>query len=240
MKKKADKIVREFQSVASPDAPFPFTEAYKSLRTNLSFVSVNEQYKTIAVTSAIPGEGKSNVAINLTISLAESGYRVLLIDADLRKPQIHKYLKIAQGSSVGLTSILSGKTALNESIFYLADHRIKVICAGIIPPNPAELLGSRRMMEMLNLLKERFDYIIIDTPPISVVTDAAVLSRQIDGVIMVVRQKHCSIEAAQLAKKNLESVDANIIGAVLNGYSVKAANREDGYYYSYNYDYESE
>ena len=149
---------------------------------------------------------------------------------------MHKYLRITRRAS-GLTNVLSGEATPADVIVHFSDLNIDVITAGVIPPNPAELLGSARMAKMLDGLSEQYDYIIMDTPPASVVTDAAVLSALADGVIFVVSHANATIESAQLAKKNLEAANANVIGAVLNGFDLKSTTRDTGYYYSYEYGY---
>ena len=212
------------------DAPFQYQEAFKSLRTNLKFLAVGKACKKMILTSAIPGEGKSSVAINLAVSLAEAGSRVLLVDCDLRKPIIHRYLKIDNSAYKGITNVLSDGS-LAESIVGIKALNIHVIIADAIPPNPAELLGSSRMKMLISELDKHYDYIIFDTPPVSVVTDAAVLSQYVDGVILVVRQNFATFDQVALAKKNLDSVD------VMNNFDTRSANKESGYYYSYNYDY---
>ena len=218
------------------DTPFQYQEAFKSLRTNLKFLAVGKACKKMILTSAIPGEGKSSVAINLAVSLAEAGSRVLLVDCDLRKPIIHRYLKIDNSAYKGITNVLSDGS-LAESIVGIKALNIHVIIADAIPPNPAELLGSSRMKMLISELDKHYDYIIFDTPPVSVVTDAAVLSQYVDGVILVVRQNFATFDQVALAKKNLDSVDANILGVVMNNFDTRSANKESGYYYSYNYDY---
>lgn len=221
------------------DTPFQYQEAFKSLRTNLKFLAMGKSCKKIVMTSAIPGEGKSSVAINLAVSLADAGSRVLLMDCDLRKPILHRYLKLDKSSYKGLTNILSGGV-LTESIVNMKSLNLHVIIADAIPPNPAELLGSGRMKILVEELEKHYDYIIFDTPPVSVVTDAAVLSQYADGVILVIRQNHATYDEVALAKKNLDTVHANILGAVLNDFNTKSADKESGYYYSYNYDYSND
>ncbi len=229
------RAARKFQLVGK-DAPFPYQEAFKSLRTNIKFLAVNQACKRLIITSAIPGEGKSSVAVNLAVSMAETGSKVLLIDCDLRKPIIHRYLRIDNKAYKGITNVLAGG-ALADSLIEVKGLGIHVMIADAIPPNPAELLGSRRMGQLVQELDKYYDYIIFDTPPVGVVTDAAVLSQYADGVILVVRQNHATFEQAALAKKNLETVHANILGAVLNDFNTKSSGKESGYYYSYNYDY---
>lgn len=179
------------------------------------------------------------MAINLAVSLADAGSWVLLMDCDLRKPILHRYLKLDKSSYKGLTNILSGGV-LTESIINMKSLNLHVIIADTIPPNPAELLGSGRMKILVEELEKHYDYIIFDTPPVSVVTDAAVLSQYADGVILVIRQNHATYDEVALAKKNLDTVHANILGAVLNDFNTKSADKESGYYYSYNYDYSND
>ena len=235
MMKKEKHIARKFLLVGK-DAPFQYQEAFKSLRTNLKFLAMGKTCKKIIMTSAIPGEGKSSVSINLAVSLADTGSRVLLIDCDLRKPAIHRYLKLDRSSYKGLTNILSGGS-LSDSVLNMKSLNLHLIIADAIPPNPAELLGSERMKTMIEELEKHYDYIIFDTPPVSVVTDAAVLSQYADGAILVIRQNHATFDEVELAKKNLEAVHANILGAVLNDFDTRSVSKESGYYYSYNYDY---
>lgn len=222
--------------LATKSAPFQYVEAYKSLRTNLDFMAVDNEYKKLIVTSSIPGEGKSNVVINLAYSLAETGKNVIIVDCDLRKPVLHRYLKLGH-KPAGVTNVLSGTIPLNSAITAFSNLGFKVLPAGAIPPNPAELLGSRAMKALLDHLSSAFDYVLMDTPPVSVVTDAAVLGRYADGALLVVRQKFVKIESALLAKKNLESTNVNIVGTILNGFSSKGTTKDNGYYYSYEYEY---
>ena len=236
MIKKKKHAERNFLMVG-PNTPFSYNEAFKSLRTNLKFMAMGKSCKKIILTSAIPAEGKSCVCINLATSLVEEGSRVLLVDADLRKPVLHRYLKLHRAQK-GLTSLLSGGSS-EEAILTL-DFGLQVLLSDAIPPNPAELLGSQQMKALIETLSDSYDYIFFDAPPVSVVTDAAVLSQYTDGVILVVRQNHSTFEEAQLAKKNLDAVHARILGAVLNDFDTKEADRESGYYYSYNYDYHNE
>lgn len=225
--------------MVSKNAPFQYQEAFKSLRTNIKFMAVSKECRRMIVTSAIPGEGKSSVAINLSVSLAETGSRVLLVDCDLRKPIVHRYLKIDNKKYNGITHALSGGL-LQESLVSVKGTNLHVMVADAIPPNPAELLGSRRMKSMIESLDQYYDYIIFDTPPVSVVTDAAVLSQFVDGVILVVAQDHATFDQIALAKKNLLSVHANILGVVFNNFDTRRSSKDSGYYYSYNYDYQGQ
>lgn len=223
------------------DAPFQFVEAYKSLRTNLEFLSSAGNCKTILITSSVPEEGKTNVAVNLAMTIAASGKRVVLVDCDLRKATISRYLCIPR-SHAGLTNVITSKDegALATALVRVKDSGITVLTAGTIPPNPTELLSAPMTEKIFVSLQKAFDYVIVDTPPVSLVTDAAVLCRMADGVLLVVRPGVTTIQSAQLSKKNLEAVNAHILGVVMNGYNGKQSGRRDGYSYAYSYSYYDE
>ena len=216
------------------DAPFQFVEAYKSLRTNLEFLSSAGNCKTILITSSVPEEGKTNVAVNLAMTIAASGKRVVLVDCDLRKATISRYLRIPRNHA-GLTNVITSKDegALAAALVRVKDSGITVLTAGTIPPNPAELLGSPKMQELLKSVEDDYDYILLDLPPILVVTDAAVIGSKADGVILVVGSGDISPDEAKQAKDLLEKGRTNILGVVLN----KVPQRHQGsYYYYYYYD----
>lgn len=224
--------------ILSAACPFAYAEAYKTLRTNLSFASISKQYKKIIITSARPDEGKSTVSVNLAITLAESGARVLVIDCDLRNPTLHRLLRVRRGTTKGLTALLTGKASLTECIFTHPQISCDFLLAGAVPPNPVELLSSTPMQKLLDKLNDEYDYIICDTPPVSVVTDAVALSRFCDGVILVVRQNTATRDEVWTAKRNLDAVQANIIGTILSCYDMSkdsrdVAYRHDGYNYYY-------
>ena len=223
--------------ILSKNAPFAYTEAYKTLRTNLSFASISQQYKKIIITSAIPNEGKSTVAVNLAITLAESDARVLLIDCDLRNPTLRRLLGIRPEYKDGLTTLLAGKGNEEQCIVHHPKLKCDVLLSGATPPNPVELLSSGQMQKLLDHFSKRYDYIICDTPPISIVTDAAALSRFCDGVILVVRQKLSTREQVRAAKRSLDAVQANVIGTILSCYDLSSdthvVNPYYGGYYSY-------
>ena len=238
LKKKYDETDKP-SDILSPLSPFSYKEAYKMLRTNLSFVSMNGKFKKIIITSAVPNEGKSTVAINLAATLAETGSKVILIDCDLRNPSTHRYLRFENKSMKGLTSLLAGTSKLEDGNIF-SHHKLKFdfIPAGAIPPNPAELLASPMMNDLLKALEMGYDYIIMDTPPVGVVTDAAALSRFSHGVIMVIRQKFSTKDQVHVAKANLDSVKAKIIGTVLSRYNLEEDGRGNGKYNYYQYNYE--
>ena len=230
---------RELQLVARPNMPFSYVEAYKSLRTNIKFMAKMNKVNSFVITSAVPQESKTNMAINLAITLAEDGSKVVLVDADLRKPIIHKYLKISRARK-GLTNAIISSEPLSKSIVSFTDLNIDVLVAGSIPPNPSELLASDRMSEIIDELKEKYDFVIVDAPPVSVVTDAAVIGTMVDGAILVVRSKFADAKVVKLAKKKLEDVNVKIFGVVLTRYNAKKSNKNNAYSYSYGYDYYKE
>jgi capsular exopolysaccharide synthesis family protein len=221
---------RKKQQPVFQNTPFAVVEAYKSLRTNMQSVSVNNSYKKIVLTSSIPDEQKTTIASNLAISLAADEKKVLLIDADLRKPSIQRYFNLYESECVGLTNLLTGKQSLENGMFTLREYGIDIITSGFIPANSAELLGSAKMKELIAELEDRYDYLIFDTPPVSIVTDAAVLSKFCNGVILVVRQRYTKKETALIAKRNLLNAGANVIGCVFSDFKPVQGNDSSVYY----------
>lgn len=239
MRMKKQKVVpgrsTKFVSVAGKDTPFSYLEAYKTLRTNLSFLSSVSGVRTILITSALPEESKSTTAINLAVTLAQSGSRVALIECDLRKPVMRKYLKRELGQS-GLAAYLAGLVGLEDCIVDLPDLGISVMGAGVVPPNPSELLNTPRMGGLIEILKQNYDYVLLDAPPVTVVTDAAVVGRLTDGAILVVRSKFAAARTVRLAKARLESVGIRILGGVLTRFDIRKSGWRGGYDYQ-NYEY---
>lgn len=216
---------------------FSFVEAFKSLRTNIKFISSTSDMNTFVVTSSLPDEYKTTVVVNTAISLAEEGANVVVVDCDFRKPSIHKYLKLGHRFK-GVTNVLMGEVSLDDTLVRFEDLGINVMVAGTIPPNPAELLASDKMKNLVETLSQSFDYVIIDTPPVVTVTDAAVLGQYADGVLLVVKSEGPVKDAVVAAKTKLESVGCNIIGTVLTGVDYKKASKKQYYSYGYEYDYE--
>ncbi len=221
---------------------FTATEQYKLIRANLDFtLPENEKCPVIGVTSAMRGEGKSTTAVNLSYVFAEKGSKVLLIDADLRIPSIAKKLEIEK--SPGLTDLLRGKGAqMSEFKSHLLDNWF-ILPSGDIPPNPSELLGSGRMENVLKQLKEIFDYIIIDLPPVNIVSDAISVSSLISGMIVVIREEHTEKKELERCFRQLNLSNVNILGCVMNeaksggsAYGKYKRNNKYKYYKSYQSD----
>ncbi len=201
-------------------------EAYKELRTNLQFCG--KDIKVIGLTSCIPNEGKTSIAINLALQFAEADKKVLYIDADMRKSVTVGRYRI-MGATYGLSHFLAGTKTFDEVISSTNYPGLYLITAGAVPPNPSELLGDELFKETVEDLKKEFDYIIIDTPPIGSVTDAAVVSQVCDGMTLVIMQNSISYKFAQDVKGRLEKANARILGVILN----KVRRDKTGGYYGY-------
>ena len=201
-------------------------EAYRSLRTNIQYSSFDKKYQTLVVTSANPGEGKSTVSGNLALVLAQGESKVLLVDCDMRRPSVHKKFRIS--NTYGISDLLVGNKKM-ESVAHKYNDNLTIVSAGKIPPNPAEMLGSKAMTEFLEEMKKHFDYIVLDTPPLQAVADAQILSTKVDGSLIVVRAGVTKKDAVHNAVSIINKVNGNIIGTVLNG----ADNSKDKYYYYY-------
>lgn len=230
-------IIAQFEHAEEPKSSLvvlsaprsPISEAFRSLRTNIQFASVDRKIRTLMVTSPNPGEGKSTVAANLAIALAQAGSTVALVDADLRRPSVHRQFGLA--NSAGLTNaVLNEGGKLDGLLQTTGIENLQALSSGPLPPNPAELLGSERMGKILDNLKNVVDVIVIDTPPSLVVTDPAVLAKRADAVLLVVEMGSTRRESARQALEALQRVGANVVGTVINKLSV----RRGGYY---NYDY---
>ena len=229
-KKDIDKLSEK--RIQNENSNFAVIEAYKIVRTNLIFALPEAvACKTILVTSSGAGEGKTTNSINLAITFAQTGAKVLLIDADLRKPKVNKYLKTSNRN--GLSNFLCGMAKFSEIIQEDREHNIQFITAGKIPPNPAELLSSERMKVLLEQLPSIYDYIIIDAPPVLVVTDATVMSPYVDGVVLVVRRNSSLHKDVSLAINQLKVAGAKICGFLLTNTSTDSNNGKGGYYYKY-------
>lgn len=228
MAKKNIETSSDRRIISSINPKSPITEQYRTIRTNIEFMMADRGYKTILVTSAEAGAGKSTLMSNLAVVFAQQGRKILLIDADIRKPAVH--ITFRTSNSVGLTNVLSRQTLLSNALqkTHLSDN-LSVLTSGPIPPNPSELLGSLAMEEMIENAKKHFDIVLVDAPPIIGLTDAQILSRWVDGVIIVARANQTKKEDLARAKKLLDQVQANVIGSVLTSYATK----DTAYYYYY-------
>lgn len=212
-------------------------ESYRQLRTNLQFIRPDNPARVIAVTSAMPGEGKTTTSINIALAMRQAGSKVVLIEADLRRPKIHEYLKTPKYGT-GVSELLSGiKPAKTfdqiDTLLIEAAEGVKVLSSGAIPPNPAELLNSDAMTSLLSILKEHFDYVIIDCPPLLPITDGALIAAKSDGVLLVVRA--ASTKSAQLkgSIESLTAVGSGILGVELNMIPQNRSYYDYGYKYGY-------
>lgn len=220
----------QLNMIAHMDPKSPFVEAYRMLRTNLQFSHIDRELKTIAITSAKPNEGKSTVVTNLAIVLAQAGHKVLVIDCDFRNPTQHKNFK--RSNRKGFSNCIANHEDAHQVIQATDVENVLLIAVGPIPPNPSELLGSKHVAVILESLKQDYDYILIDTPPIMPVTDAAIVGSKVDGMIMVVEYGTIGPKLLKEAKSRLDSPNINLIGAVLSKVEV-AHNRGYGYGYGY-------
>lgn len=225
----ADQTTTELLTTASKS---PFAEAFRTLRTNINYASLDEPYQIILVTSAGPGEGKTIVTSNLGVVMAQVNKKVLIIDCDLRRPSMHKVFGL--NSSVGVTQALINDADPKVLAQKTQIPGLYVLTSGPIPPNPAELMGSQRMQALLSRAVEGYDFVLVDSPPVNMVTDAVLLSSMVSGVLMVVQSGDTRIDHAKEALNKLNKVDAKMVGVILNDVDTSAGN-----YYYYNYYYYS-
>lgn len=215
------------QLIVHQEAKSPIAEAYRTLRTNIQFVKAGEEVKTVMLTSAGPGEGKSTTAANLAVAMAQSGKKVVIIDCDLRKPVQHR---IFGKMNKGLTNYLVESMEPGSLLVETEVESLYLLPSGPIPPNPSELLSSVKMLELLNYCKTQFDFIVIDAPPVVAVTDACVLASKVDGVILVLGAGQVRPEMAQKAKELVARANGHILGVILNRVEIDA---DHAYYYYY-------
>lgn len=209
----------------------PITEAYRVLRTNLEFMSPDNPIRSLLFTSSGPGEGKSTTVANISISMASKGKKVLLIDCDLRKPVQHKIFGVS--NMVGITTLLvEHSQTLEEIIQKTHVENLSIITSGPMPPNPAELLGSSKMVNLIKSFMDVYDLVIFDTPPTVSLSDAAILSANIDGVILVVAAGKADRKMVKYTYDVFRKVNANILGVVLNRVKVERGYEQYYYYYS--------
>lgn len=208
------------------DKTSPVSEQYRSIRTNIQFSMVNNELQTLVITSSGPGEGKSTTSANLAVVFANSGFNVLLVDADLRKPTVDKTFVLPNYS--GLSTLLGNRATIEQSIQLSTITNLDILTSGPKPANPSEILNSNRMTGIIAEMKEKYDLIIFDMPPVVTVTDAQIMAAKADGTILVVRENVTDKALLKKAKNSLEIVKADFLGVVYNGSS---RNKDKGYYY---------
>ena len=207
--------------------PFAVVEAYKALRTNLMFLLAQENGKVISFTSSNASEGKSTTSVNMAIAFSQLGGKVLIIDADLRRSSIHKKMHLKNDD--GLSNVVVGFSKFEEAV-QSANPNLDVLTAGPIPPNPSELLGSKAFEDFLNNIRNSYDYVIIDTPPLNIVTDALLIGPHTDGVVLVVRDGFTPHDTVKRAISAVEFANIKILGAVMNGITPKTGRYSYGKY----------
>ena len=218
--------------ITRDDPKSGISEQYRTIRTNLKFSFLDPDFKILAVMSALPSEGKSTVSANLAVTWAEEKKRVLLVDADLRRPTVHRTFKVS--NRYGLSNIITSSAStvnISEMIDKTAVENLDVLTSGPTPPNPAELLGSERLSQLLDFLREKYDFIILDAPPVDTVTDGQIVAARADGVALVTPQGIATKDAVMWAVKLLQRVNANILGVIMNRFTAQEAGGYYGGYY---------
>ncbi len=227
--------VKKIDLTAFKDAKSPVTEAYRTIRTNLRFSGVDKEIKVVEITSAVPNEGKSTVLASLAIVMAQAGNRVLLVDCDFRNPTQHKLFALP---NKGVSNCIARGEDYHEIIQHIDQENLDILTSGPVAPNPSEILMSNRMQAFLEAAREEYDYVLLDTPPVMPVTDAAALSSKTDGVMLVIASGEDKPELVKSAKTRLEQAGANVLGCILN--KVKVGGGKYGYggkHYGYGYGY---
>ena len=218
----------------NPNSSFYIQEAYNTLRTNIRFAIPGDGCKRLCLTSGLASEGKSTTILNLAISFAETGSKVLLIDGDMRRPSLARLL--IEKVSPGLSNVLAGLCDASEAVRHEVKPNLDVLFAGEIPPNPLELLGNPRMKKLIDDMSQIYDYILVDTPPVSIVSDACEVANVTDGVLFLARQNETDKEAVIRGVKQLELSNSRLLGFVLNGI-VEEGGKSYKYRYRYRYRY---
>lgn len=228
-KREKDTQTNPVSLISLVDKTSPITEQYRTIRTNIKFSSsVDHEIKTIVITSSGPGEGKSTTSANLAVVFANAGQKVLLVDADLRKPTVSKTFGLS--NLAGLSNLLSTRQQLGSVIQNSGIENLFILTSGPKPPNPSELLGSTRMEEIIREARGLYDIIIFDMPPVVAVTDAQILSSRCDGTLLVIREDVTRKDSVLKAKELLEISKANVLGVIYNG---SKKSQDKGYYYYY-------
>ncbi len=227
MLKKKNKEIRQYQLICDKNPKSLVAESYRTIRTNLNFAEGDQICRSIMVSSVAPLDGKSTTISNLAVVMAQAGKKVLLVDADLRKPMQHMIFQVS--NQKGLTNFLLQQVPVEELTHEGLVDNLSLLTSGPIPLNPAEIIDSERCRSLWPALLKKYDYIFIDAPPVLAVTDAVIISTQVDGVILVVSSASTRIEMAKEAKEKFRSANARILGVVVN--KVKMNEKEYGYYY---------
>lgn len=217
--------------ISKKDPKSPISEAYRTIRTNIEFSNLDEEIKTIVVTSSQQNEGKSTVIGNLAVSFAGmEDKKILVVEGDLRNPTVHRLFGVS--NTFGVTDILTGQKSFENCVNITDVKGLHVLTCGKMPPNPSEMLASRKMRDFINNIKDNYDYVFIDAPPIGIITDAGIISTYVDGTILVVSAGEADIEQVKISKERLDKVNANILGVVLNKYEDESGSNA---YYNYYY-----
>ncbi len=218
--------------ITKQDPKSPISEAYRTIRTNIEFSNLDKELKTIVVTSSHQNEGKTTVISNLAVSFAGiEDKKVLVVEGDLRNPTVHRMFNVS--NAYGITDVLTSQKSFDECVHTTEVKGLHVLSCGKIPPNPSEMLASKKMRDFIDSTREYYDYIFVDSSPIGVVTDAGIISTYVDGTILVVASKEVDVDMAKIAKERLDKVNANLLGVILNKFEDSS-----GSYGYYNYYYE--
>ncbi|MTD30779.1 CpsD/CapB family tyrosine-protein kinase [Planomicrobium sp. YIM 101495] len=228
MARKKKKLQETARKVVTHTNPRSYvSEQFRTLRTNINFSSPDADIRSLVITSAAPGEGKSTASANLAVVFAQDGKKVLLIDGDMRKPTTHYTFHL--GNTKGLSSVLTRQATVEETIRPTGIENLDLLTCGPIPPNPAELLGSKSMDALIGHLKGLYDLIIFDAPPVLSVTDSQIIASKCEGTVLVVNSGETEKDMALKAKEAIESTNSRLVGAVLNNFKLS----KDSYYYQY-------
>lgn len=206
------------------------SEQFRTVMTNISFANMNGDIKSIMITSSDPSEGKSTFSANLAVTYAKQGKNVILVDADMRKPTVHKTFNVS--NTRGLSTILSGNSTVEDTISYTSIDNLNVITSGPVPPNPSVLLGNRRILDIIKKYNKPNDLVIIDVPPVNTMTDASIISTTVDGTIFVIPENIAKKKNVKVAVSQIKKVNAKILGAVINMSKENVDGNNYYYYYS--------
>lgn len=220
--------MQQKKMILDETSPFVLQEAYKTMRTNLLFALRGNGCKRFCITSSMPGEGKSITILNLAISIAQTGKKVLLVDADLRRPALARLL--GEDSVPGMSNVLVGQANVENAVRENIRTNLDVLFAGDVPPNPSELLGSEQMQELVESMSREYDYVLVDAPPVNLVSDCCIIANLLDGIVLLARSGVARKDGVKQAINQLRMTNTKILGCVLNGVEVNTKK-----YYLYNY-----